>query len=67
MFLEKSYTKCVGEASLRPFYKNSKLSISLDRRSEESYLFTRCKKSLFPRCKIFSLLFAKVESFFPTF
>ena len=36
MFLEKSYTKCVGEASLRPFYKNYKLSISLDRRPEES-------------------------------
>ena len=29
-FLEKSYTKCGGEASLRPFYENSKLSISLD-------------------------------------
>ena len=29
-FLEKSYTKCGGEAGLRPFYKKSKLSISLD-------------------------------------
>ena len=28
--LEKSYTKCGGEASPRPFSKNLKLSISLD-------------------------------------
>ena len=30
IFLEKSYTKCDGEDNPRPFYKNSKLSISLD-------------------------------------
>ena len=29
-FLEKSYTKCGGETSPRPFSKKSKLSISLD-------------------------------------
>ena len=28
--LKKSYTKCGGEASPRPFSKNLKLSISLD-------------------------------------
>ena len=28
--LEKQYTKCVREASPRPFYKNSKLSIFLN-------------------------------------
>ena len=33
-FLGKSYTKCGGEASSRPFYKKSKLSISLDQWSE---------------------------------
>ena len=30
IFLEKSYTKCGGEISLRPFSDKSKLSISLD-------------------------------------
>ena len=34
IFTEKSYTKCVGEASPRPFHKRSKLSLSLDRQSE---------------------------------
>ena len=34
IFLEKSYTKCGGETCLRPFRKKSKLSISLDQRSE---------------------------------
>ena len=33
IFLE-TYTKCGGEASPRPFYKNPKLSISLDQQSE---------------------------------
>ena len=28
--IERSYTKCGGETSLRPFSKNLKLSISLD-------------------------------------
>ena len=36
IFLEKSNTKCFGEAIPRPFYKNSKLSISLDQQSEPS-------------------------------
>ena len=30
----KSYTKCGGEASPRPFYKKPKSSISLDQQSE---------------------------------
>ena len=30
IFLEKSYPKCGGETSLKPFSKKSKLSISLD-------------------------------------
>ena len=34
IFLEKSYTKFGGEASLRPFYKKSKLRISLDQQFE---------------------------------
>ena len=34
IFLEKSYTKSNGENSPRPFYKKSKLSISLDQQSE---------------------------------
>ena len=35
-FLEKSPTKCCVEASFRPFYKKSKLSISLDQHCELS-------------------------------
>ena len=34
IFLEKSRTKCGGEASPRPFYKKSQLSISPDKKSE---------------------------------
>ena len=34
IFLEKSYTKCGGEASPRHFHKKIKLSISLDQLSE---------------------------------
>ena len=34
IFPEKSYTKCGVEASLRPFYKKSKLGIYLDQQSE---------------------------------
>ena len=34
IFLEKSHTKCVGEASLRTLYKNTKFSICLDKQSE---------------------------------
>ena len=30
IFLERSYTKCSGETSLRPFSEKLKLSISLD-------------------------------------
>ena len=30
IFLEKSYTKCGGENTARPFSKKSKLTISLD-------------------------------------
>ena len=34
IYFEKSYTKYGGEASPRAFYKNRKLSISLDQQSE---------------------------------
>ena len=34
IFLEKSYTKCGGEASPRPFYKKSKLTVSVGQHSE---------------------------------
>ena len=34
IFLEKSYAKCCGETSSRPFYTKSKMSISLDQQSE---------------------------------
>ena len=34
IFLEKSYTKCGGEASPTFFHKKSKLRISLDQESE---------------------------------
>ena len=34
IFLEKSYTICSKETSQRPFYKKSKLSMSLDLLSE---------------------------------
>ena len=33
IFLKKSYTKCSGETGRRPFYKKSKVSISLDQQS----------------------------------
>ena len=36
-FFEKSYTNCGGETSPRPFYKKSKLSISLDQQSSMLY------------------------------
>ena len=34
IYLEKSYTKCGREICPRAFYKESKLSISLDQQSE---------------------------------
>ena len=34
IFLKKSYTKCGGKASPRPFHKKQKLSISLVQHSE---------------------------------
>ena len=34
IFLEKSYTKCIGETSPKPFSKKLKLTISLDQQSE---------------------------------
>ena len=37
IFLEKSYTKCVGETSPKPFYGKLKLSISLDQYSKALY------------------------------
>ena len=38
IFLEKSYTKCGRESILRPFSKNSKLSIYLDQYSKVLYI-----------------------------
>ena len=35
--MEFGHLKCGGEASPRPFYKNSKLSISLDQQPEMLY------------------------------
>ena len=37
IFIEKSYTKYGGEASLRPFSEKLKLSISLDQYSKFLY------------------------------
>ena len=37
IFLEKSYTKCGGETSLRPFSGKLKLRISLDQLSKDLY------------------------------
>ena len=37
IFLEKSYTKCGGETSPRPFSEKLKLSISLDQQSKVLY------------------------------
>ena len=34
IFLQKSYAKRGGEASPRPFYKKSKLSMALDQQTE---------------------------------
>ena len=34
IFLKKSYTKCSGETSPRPFFEKFKLSISLDQQSK---------------------------------
>ena len=37
IFLEKTYTKCDGETSLRPFSEKLKLRISLDQYSRVLY------------------------------
>ena len=37
IFLEKSCTKCGGKTSTKPFYKESKLSISLDQHCDILY------------------------------
>ena len=37
IFLVKSYTKCGEEASPKPFYKKSKLSLSLDQQPKMLY------------------------------
>ena len=37
IFLEKSYRKCGGETSPRPFSEKLKLSISLDQKSKVLY------------------------------
>ena len=48
IFLEKSYTKCGGEAIPRPFSNKPKLKISLAKYSKVSYIFF----SLFVKLKI---------------
>ena len=51
IFLEKSYTKCGGETSPRPFSEKLKLSISLDQLSKVLYnLLLLCAKSRL-KCK----------------
>ena len=46
IFLKKPCTKCDGEISPRPFYKKSKLSISLDQQFKVLYsLFLYLSKS----------------------
>ena len=42
IFLEKSYTKCEGDASLTSFYKKLKSRISLDQESEMLYSLFHC-------------------------
>ena len=39
IFLEKSYTKCGGETSPRPFSEKLKLSVSLDKLVESFIQF----------------------------
>ena len=46
IFLEKSYTKCSGETSPRPFYEKLKLSISLDQWSKVLYSFLLLEEKL---------------------
>ena len=51
IFLEKSYTKCGGESSPRPFFEKLKLSISLDQQPELLYvLFLLYTKTLQTTC-----------------
>ena len=45
IFLEKSYAKCGGETSPRPFSEKLKLSISLDQNSKVLYSFFNCMPS----------------------
>ena len=45
IFLEKPFTKCGWEASPRPFYKKSILSISLDQHSGTLWSLTRLRSS----------------------
>ena len=45
IFLEKSYTKCSGEASFKSFSKKSNLCISLDQQSKVLYSLFLLSKS----------------------
>ena len=58
IFIEKSYTRCGGETSPRPFYKKSNFNISPDQQSEiltSSFLFMSIfevyQNILIPRCR----------------
>ena len=39
IFLEESYTECDGETILRPFFKRSNLSTSLDQYPKVLYIY----------------------------
>ena len=68
IFLEKSYTKCGGKASSKPFNKMSKLSISLDQKSEisQSFFFIVCPSRGLPKYtkpKLLTTSFSLIQSF----
>ena len=67
-FIEKSYKKCGGETSLRPFSEKLKLSISLDQQSKILYslfLFMPSRRlSKHIKTKLHTTCFHLILSFF---
>ena len=65
IFLEKSYTKCGGGTILRPFFKKSKLSISLDQYSKILYVlvFIACYYQKWLKLSCRSLAFTSSKVF----
>ena len=66
--LEKSSTKCSQETIPRPFFKISKLSVSLDRRSKVLYnlFFVVCRVKVYPnilKLRCGSLAFTSYKAF----